>query len=90
MKRQVDQPVSRLVHSIVHGSDGGQVGVLDLLDSYAFIPVPSGTKEIAAFRGFITGQTWMHQDKAKSCIPIAPNGRGRAAAAKSPSPRKVA
>ena len=59
-------------------------------DSYALIPVPSGTDEITAFRGFITGQTWMHQDKAKGCAPITPSGRARAAKTKTPSTRKAA
>lgn len=47
-------------------------------DDYAFIPVPSGPEEFAAFRGFIAGQTWMHRDAAKACAPITPSGRARA------------
>lgn len=46
-------------------------------DDYAFIPVPSGPEEFAAFRGFIAGQTWMHGDHAKACAPITPSGRAR-------------
>lgn len=49
------------------------------IDSYAFIPVPSGADEFAAFRGFIAGQTWMHAGHAKACHPITPSGRARAA-----------
>ncbi|WP_131104055.1 hypothetical protein [Ornithinimicrobium sufpigmenti] len=49
------------------------------VDDYAFIPVPSGPEEFAAFRGFITGQSWMHGDHAKACAPITPSGRARAA-----------
>lgn len=48
-------------------------------DSYAFIPVPSGPEEFAAFRGFIAGQSWLHTDQAKACTPITPSGRARAA-----------
>ena len=63
-------------------------------DSYAFIPVPSGPEEFAAFRGFITGQTWLHQDYAKACAPITPSGRARPAkkapAKRTTTPRKVA
>lgn len=58
------------------------------VDDYAFIPVPSGTPEITAFRGFISGQSWLHQDKAKACAPITPAGAKRTAPAK--SPRKAA
>lgn len=49
------------------------------IDDYAFIPVPSGPDEFAAFRGFIAGQSWMHGDRAKACHPITPSGRARAA-----------
>lgn len=44
-------------------------------DGYAFIPVPSGPAEFTAFRGFITGQTWLHADHSKACTPITPTGR---------------
>lgn len=59
-------------------------------DSYAFIPVPSGNEEFAAFRGFIAGQTWMHAAHAKACHPITPSGRARASRKPVRTTRKAA
>ena len=44
-------------------------------DDYALIPVPAGPAEFTAFKGFITGQSWLHRDLAKECHPITPTGR---------------
>lgn len=49
------------------------------VDSYAFIPVPSGIEEWKAYRGFLTGTHWLHQGVAKGLHPITPTGRPKAA-----------
>lgn len=75
--------------SIVPMPRAAGAAILNLrTDDYAFIPVPSGPEEFAAFRGFIAGQTWMHRDAAKACTPITPSGRARAA--KTKTTRKAA
>ena len=50
-------------------------------DTYEFIPVPSGLPEWTAYRGFLTGTQWLHQDVSKGLRPITPSGRAK------PSPR---
>ena len=47
------------------------------VDSYEFIPVPSGTEEWTAYRGFLTGTQWLHQDVAKGLRPITPRGTAK-------------
>jgi hypothetical protein len=47
------------------------------VDSYEFIPVPSGIEEWAAYRGFLTGTQWLHQDVVKSLRPITPRGTAK-------------
>lgn len=49
------------------------------VDSYEFIPVPSGIDEWNAYRGFLTGTKWLHEDVVKGLRPIHPSGRAKAA-----------
>lgn len=49
------------------------------VDSYEFIPVPSGLPEWTAYRGFLTGTQWLHEDVAKGLRPITPSGRTKPA-----------
>lgn len=48
------------------------------VDSYEFIPVPSGSDEWTAYRGFLTGTQWLHADVVKDLRPISPSGRAKA------------
>lgn len=49
------------------------------VDGYEFIPVPSGPNEWTAYRGFLTGTQWLHQDVTKELRPIHPSGRAKPA-----------
>lgn len=48
-------------------------------DSYEFIPVPSGTAEWEAYKGFLTGAKWLHEQVTKGLGPIHPSGRAKPA-----------
>ena len=43
-------------------------------DSYALIPVPTGTREWNAYKGLLLGTQWIHSDPIAQARPIRPDG----------------